>query len=149
MHACLPNSCRLDDGMCKCNEGLMRHPTTLICDWYCPSGFRADEYRYCVKQEEHLLELIFTSEQETEYCHQPNTIPDRGAYFDGAQSSFFVDDFEIYREFTVSLWACVNKNNATLVSMRDVPLWSGFDALRWHKNTNRWSMSDHEGYIEL
>jgi hypothetical protein len=127
----------------------MRHPTTLICDWYCPSGFGADEYRYCVKQEEHPLELIFTSEQETEYCHQPYTIRDRGAYFDGAKSSFFVGDFEIYRECTVSLWACVNNNNATLVSMRDVPIWSGSDALRWHKNTNRWSMSEHKVYIEL
>jgi hypothetical protein len=136
--------------MCKCNLGLKRHPTTLICDWECPNGFEANATtRLCEKIDPHPLELKFTDPWTTSYCHPPTKSNDRGAYFDGVQSSFKVDNFEIYREFSVQMWARVNNTNATLVSMRDVPMWSGQDSLKYHKNTCRWSEPDHECYIEL
>lgn len=58
--ACLPNS-YIEDSLCKCNLGLKRHPTTLICDWECPNGFEANlASRLCEKVNPHPLELIFT-----------------------------------------------------------------------------------------
>lgn len=73
-------------------------------------------------------------------------------YFDGQQASLRVDDFEVYRTFTVGVWARFGNNDSTLVSMRDVPTWDGHNRiveLYGTKNTGRWPKATDESFIEL
>jgi len=126
---CGPNA-MVTDGECICNQGLMRHPTTHICDWFCPSGFSPNASGICVCTDVHVLDLDFTAEDfnmsdSTSFWHPPTKVEDRGAYFDGHQASYLIDDFEIYREFTVGVWARFGNNDSTLISMREVPVWEG------------------------
>lgn len=138
---CSPDSF-LASGVCRCSDGYGRHPTSHRCVTRCPTFFTLDHVtRSCVADPSRTGELDFSGS-----THPPMNIPDRGLYFDG-NASLQITDFEIFYEFTFDFWIRFFDFDVTILSLRELPTWTGYTELSGGSNSERFGLTVEQGFF--
>lgn len=73
-------------------------------------------------------------------------IPDRGLYFDG-NASLQITDFEIFYEFTFDFWIRFFDFDVTILSLRELPTWTGYTELSGGSNSERFGLTVEQGFF--
>lgn len=129
-------------------DGYGRHTTSTRCVTRCPTGFILDSAsRVCMMENQDFSTPVPLDFSDSP--HPPTMIPDRGLFFDG-HSALKLSDFELNRDHQFNLWIRLFDFDVTILSLRNIPTWTGYPEFNESSNSDRWDLAvDSDFYYEI